>query len=182
MQLILAYCKALQDEVNVTELSSAASVTTVRRMLEQCAIYLLKIQDLLTNQVYFIGIHQDSATQANLSLPLLRMLGVTKLRIAQVNTSIGAIKSNLEGSGSSVVSDKRKLDKIVSTFMDNITKQINAQSATYNKQMNRYEKSISILFSALNLIHVHCPEHVETIVEVAKNRRYLAVEKKHLRG
>lgn len=48
--------------------------------------------------------------------------------------------------------------------------------------MNRYEKSISILFSALNLIHVHCPEHVETIVEVAKNRRYLAIEKKHLRG
>ena len=66
--------------------------------------------------------------------------------------------------------------------MDNITKQIEAQSATYNKQMNRYEKSISILYSALNLIHSNCNEHTEIIVEIAKNRRYLALVKKHLRG
>lgn len=88
-----------------------------------------------------------------MTLPMLRLLGITKLRIAQVNTTIGIVRTNLEGSGNSVIADKRKLDKIVSTFMDNITKQIDAQSATYNKQMNRYEKSISILFSALNLIH-----------------------------
>lgn len=66
--------------------------------------------------------------------------------------------------------------------MDNITKQIDAQSATYNKQMNRYEKSVSILYSALNLIHAHCPEYSEALIEVAKNRRYLAMNKKHLRG
>lgn len=137
---------------------------------------------MLTSQVYFIGVHQDSAMQANLTLPLLRLLGVTKLRIAQVNTTIGIVRTNLEQSGTTVVSDKRKLDKIVSTFMDNITKQIDAQSATYNKQMNRYEKSISILYSALNLIHGHCDEYSEALVEVTKNRRYLAINKKHLRG
>lgn len=120
--------------------------------------------------------------QASLTLPLLRLLGVTKLRIAQVNTTIGIVKSNLESSGNTVVSDKRKLDKIVSTFMDNITKQIDAQSSTYNKQMNRYEKSISILYSALNLIHGHCAEYSEALIEVTKNRRYLAINKKHLRG
>ena len=81
-----------------------------------------------------------------------------------------------------MIADKRKLDKIVSTFMDNITKQIDAQSATYNKQMNRYEKSISILYSALNLIHGHCNEYSEALIEVTKNRRYLAITKKHLRG
>jgi len=91
-------------------------------MLEQSAIFLLKIQDLLTSQVYFIGVHQDSATQAQLTLPLLRLLGIVKLRIAQVNTTIGIVKSNIENSGNTVISDKRKLDKIVSTFMDNITK------------------------------------------------------------
>jgi hypothetical protein len=48
--------------------------------------------------------------------------------------------------------------------------------------MNRYEKSISILYSAMNLLHQHCPEYAEALVEVAKNRRYLAVNKKHLRG
>lgn len=66
--------------------------------------------------------------------------------------------------------------------MDNITKQIDALSATYKKTMNRYEKSISILYSALNLIHVHCPEYSEALVEVTKNRRYLAMNKNHLRG
>jgi hypothetical protein len=48
--------------------------------------------------------------------------------------------------------------------------------------MNRYEKSISILFSALNMIHSACPEYSEALVEIAKNRRLLAVNKKHLRG
>lgn len=66
--------------------------------------------------------------------------------------------------------------------MDNITKQIDAQSATYKKAMNRYEKSISILYSALNLIHVHCTEYTEALVEVTRNRRYLAMNKSHLRG
>jgi len=66
--------------------------------------------------------------------------------------------------------------------MDNITKQIDAMSATYKKTMNRYEKSISILYSALNLIHFNCPEYSEALVEVTKNRRYLAMNKNHLRG
>ncbi len=48
--------------------------------------------------------------------------------------------------------------------------------------MNRYEKSVSILYSALNLIHPVCPEYGEALVEIAKNRRLLAVNKKHLRG
>lgn len=48
--------------------------------------------------------------------------------------------------------------------------------------MNRYEKSISILFSALNFIHPECYEYAETLVEIARNRRLLAVNKKHLRG
>jgi hypothetical protein len=48
--------------------------------------------------------------------------------------------------------------------------------------MNRYEKSISILYSALNMISSLCPEYSEALVEIAKNRRLLAVNKKHLRG
>lgn len=48
--------------------------------------------------------------------------------------------------------------------------------------MNRYEKSISILYSAMNLMHRHVPEYADAQVEVARNRRYLAVNKKHLRG
>lgn len=48
--------------------------------------------------------------------------------------------------------------------------------------MNRYEKSISILYAALNMIHQSCPEYAEALVEIARCRRLLAVSKKHLRG
>jgi hypothetical protein len=41
--------------------------------------------------------------------------------------------------------DKKKLDKVVATFMDAVTKQIEAQANTYTKEMNRYEKSITML-------------------------------------
>ena len=37
--------------------------------------------------------------------------------------------------------------------MDQISKQIEANANTYTKEMNRYEKSIIILESALNLLH-----------------------------
>lgn len=74
------------------------------------------------------------------------------------------------------------MDKVVATFMDAVTKQIEAQTNTYKQKMNRYEKSISILYSALNMIHSSCPEYSEALVEIAKCRRLLAVNKKHLRG
>lgn len=48
--------------------------------------------------------------------------------------------------------------------------------------MNRYEKSITMLQSALNMIHKDCLEHAECLVEIARNKRLLAVNKKHLRG
>jgi hypothetical protein len=48
--------------------------------------------------------------------------------------------------------------------------------------MNRYEKSITMLQSALNMLHKDCPEHGECLVEIARCKRLLAVNKKHLRG
>lgn len=48
--------------------------------------------------------------------------------------------------------------------------------------MNRYEKSITMLQSALNLLHKDCKEHAECLVEIARCKRLLAVNKKHLRG
>jgi hypothetical protein len=48
--------------------------------------------------------------------------------------------------------------------------------------MNRYEKSIIMLQSALNMIHKDCIEHSECLVEIARCKRLLAVNKKHLRG
>ena len=48
--------------------------------------------------------------------------------------------------------------------------------------MNRYEKSITMLMSALNMLHPDCPEHAECLVEIARCKRLLAVNKKHLRG
>ena len=74
------------------------------------------------------------------------------------------------------------MDKVVATFMDAVTKQIEAQANSYSKEMNRYEKSITMLQSALNMIHKDCAEHAECLVEIARCKRLLAVNKKHLRG
>ena len=117
-----------------------------------------------------------------MSLPLVRLLGIVKLRIAQANTAIGVVKNSLKMSSDNQVDPNKKIDKVVATFMDAVTKQIEAQTSTYKHKMNRYEKSISILFSSLNMIHSGCPEYAEALVEIAKNRRLLAVNKKHLRG
>ena len=165
------------------------SVEFAKYKLERCAKILLKVQELLTDQMYYIGIHQDS-NQSMLSLPLGRLLGVVKIRLAQINTDIGVIKNQIKqgaaggagGGPSGSYDDKKKLDKVVATFMDAVTKQIVAQANTYSKEMNRYEKSITMLQSALNMLHKDCPEHAECLVEIARCKRLLAVNKKHLRG
>ena len=167
------------------------SVEFAKFKLERCAKILLEVQELLTDQMYYIGIHQDS-NQSTLSLPLTRLLGVVKIRLAQINTDIGVIKNQIktgapggaEGAGATAGSyeDKKKLDRVVATFMDAVTKQIEAQANTYNKEMNRYEKSITMLQSALNMLHPDCQEHAECLVEIARCKRLLAVNKKHLRG
>ena len=56
-------------------------VDLVKGKLEKNAAILLKIQELITSQVYYIGLHQDSY-QSKLSLPLVRLLGIVKMRIA----------------------------------------------------------------------------------------------------
>ena len=60
---------------------SLRAVEFAKLKLERCAKILLEIQELLTDQMYFIGIHQDS-NQSSLSLPLTRLLGVVKIRLA----------------------------------------------------------------------------------------------------
>ena len=71
------------------------SVEFAKYKLERCAKILLKIQEILTDQMSYIGIHQDS-NQSTLSLPLTRLLGVVKIRLAQINTDIGVIKNQIK--------------------------------------------------------------------------------------
>lgn len=79
-----------------------------------------------------------------------------------MNTTIGVIRNTGRGEDAKgSTNDQKKVDKVLSNFMDVLTKQILAQSNSYKKNMNRYEKSISILHSALNLLHVHCEEYAE---------------------
>lgn len=92
------------------------------------------------------------------------------------------IKNTIKTGIATSTGDKKEMDKIEVAFLDAINKQIEAQTNTYKLHMNRYERSISILYSALNMIHDNCPEYSEALVEIAKCRRLLAVNKKHLRG
>ena len=63
-----------------------------------------------------------------------------------------------------------------------MNKQIETQANIYNKDMSRYEKNLVILNSALNMIHKECIQYAECLVEIAKCKRLIAIEKKHLRG
>jgi len=51
---------------------------------------------------------------------------VTKLRLAQVNTTIGLIKNSIKTGAVTSMADKKKLNKIEENFMAAITKQIDA--------------------------------------------------------
>jgi len=95
------------------------SVQALKVKLQQCATLLLKSQEYVTNQVFYIGVHQESIRQLNISLPVLRLLGLIKLRIAQVNTTIGVIKltGQADGAGGSTT-DRKKVDKVLATYMD----------------------------------------------------------------
>lgn len=52
----------------------------------------------------------------------MRLLGVTKVRIAQVNTTIGIVKNSIKLSSSTSEDSEKKLDKVIATFMDAVTK------------------------------------------------------------
>lgn len=120
---------------------------------------------------------------------------MTKLRIAQINTSIGVIKNSIktleptDGGAATPVGgasheelqteesqavkaaseeqkkhlnvEKARLKKMAATWMDGISKQIDALSDKYKQNMNRYEKSISMLHTAQNMIHENCQEFTE---------------------
>jgi len=160
--LILDYTKLLWEEVQHSIVTDLNSAQELKVKLQQCATLLLKAQELLTNQVFYIGVHQESIKQLNISLPLLRLLGLAKLRIAQINTTIGAIKMAGQADGASgTATEQKNVDKVLASYMDALTKQIQAMQNTYKNQMNRYEKSISMLTSALNLLHPHCREYTE---------------------
>lgn len=50
------------------------------------------------------------------------MLAVTKLRLAQANTAIGVTKAALKTEGATSISDARTRDKLVSNFLDALSK------------------------------------------------------------
>ena len=57
---MLKYSKLLQQVILKVEMKDLDSVKLIKRLLEQTALYLLKAQELLTAQVFFIGVHQES--------------------------------------------------------------------------------------------------------------------------
>ena len=60
------------------------------------------------------------------------------------------------GKSTGVDKEMQRLNREHATFMDQISKQIEANANAYSKEMNRYEKSIIILETALNLLHSDC--------------------------
>ncbi len=53
---------------------------------------------------------------------MVRLLGISKIRIAQINTAIGVIKNSIKLSSSTSMDQEKRLDKVIATFMDAVTK------------------------------------------------------------
>ena len=57
---MLNYTKLLWQEVSSTTVVDMESAQALKVKLQQCATFLLKAQEYLTNQVFYIGVHQES--------------------------------------------------------------------------------------------------------------------------
>jgi hypothetical protein len=78
----MQFSQILSDDMGSSSINADVKhVNLAKSKMEKNANVLLKIQELVTAQIYYIGLHQDSYQQ-KLSLPLVRLLGIVKLRIA----------------------------------------------------------------------------------------------------
>ena len=57
ISLLLNYTKLLWEEVSQSTVTDMDSVQQLKIKLQQCATFLLKSQEYLTNQVFYIGVH-----------------------------------------------------------------------------------------------------------------------------
>lgn len=57
MALFLEYARDVLEDVRASELTDARSVEQVKSKLQQAASVLLKVQEWLTNQIYYVGVH-----------------------------------------------------------------------------------------------------------------------------
>lgn len=60
MDLLLKYTNLLWQEVTMNAFHDLESLNRIKEKLQQCALFLLKAQEYLTNQVYYIGVHQET--------------------------------------------------------------------------------------------------------------------------
>jgi hypothetical protein len=112
-----------QDKMKVLELR-----------LERSTHILLKAQEQLTAQAYYIGVQSDATSSGtgDFSLPLVRLLGIVKLRLAQANVMIGVLKEQMKGGSSFGLSTINmragsQTEKVVTSWLDTISKQIESQ-------------------------------------------------------
>mmetsp|Transcript_23218 Transcript_23218/g.22772 ORF Transcript_23218/g.22772 Transcript_23218/m.22772 type:complete len:129 (+) Transcript_23218:790-1176(+) len=99
IEKLLRYSQILQEEMGKAVNADLSIVEFAKQKLEKNAKILLRVQELVMNQLYYIGVNSDSIQQ-KISLPLLRQFGIVKLRIAQVNTHIGVLKNSIKLSSS----------------------------------------------------------------------------------
>jgi len=78
----MQYSQILSDDMGKSSINAdIKNVNLAKSKMEKNVNILLKVQELITAQIYYIGLHQDSYQQ-KMSLPLVRLLGIVKLRIA----------------------------------------------------------------------------------------------------
>lgn len=157
------------------------SLSHIESRLERGAKLLLRAQEHLTSQVSLLPTTSNTYGFKAVSHPLKRLLGIVKLRLAQANSEIGVFRSMMK-TQFAAEGNSKKSSQAVEQWMEVISKQIDAQNKTVRVSLSIYEKSIILLNNAMNLLDPKCEEYLECIVEVAKCKRLLAVNKKHLRA
>lgn len=167
----------------------------ISEILEKCLTILEDITGYLNHLQTYIPLRIDNSL---ISLPVHRMLGYCKIVYASINNIIGEFKSRIkrESAKSEKLSlnDKDiknkfaegvKYNQDVIDYLNSLTKKINKMNTLDKRDnienMNRYEKSISLLVSCESLIPKVSNEYVLYFIEKINSFRLQALHYKELK-
>ena len=164
-------------------------------VLEKCLSLIEDITGYLNRLQTYVPLRIDNSL---VCLPLHRMLGIAKIVYAKMNNMIGEFKNRIkrESAKSEKLSlndadiDKKfasgvKYNQDVIDYLNSLTKQINKmnniEQRDHSDNMNRYEKSISLLVSCESLIPKVSSEFITYTIEKINSFRLQSMHFKELK-
>ena len=183
---IIKYGEALYSFVQNKISFDKDKLIKMKIRLETGVKCIVKAQKYIQNMLHYIGISKDSSN-ISISLPIDRLMSSVKLRLAEMGTTLGIMKQTYkmrEKAKKSVEIHQAASggETAVAVWLEDIGKEIEKANKPVQKRMNRYEHAISVLGTSLNLAHYWTDEYLKIIVQIARSRTWLAINKKHIQN